>query len=138
MKRHHDIVGLKTLTKSGSLVFCERCKKIIASINSNGYNYIKLVLNCTCGNHGSLEFSYTKTLPDFSKTRVMPYEKDGLAVCKVCGNKIFGVIPDRTSNYSFSCVCSCGEKYNIPSTFKNRLGETMKQFEIKYKTGCCN
>ncbi len=138
MKRHCTLVGLRTLAKGGSLVFCNQCDKIIASINSNAYQYIKLSIDCSCGNHGSLEFSFSKIPPDFDKIRTMPYEKDGLAICKVCGNKMFGVIPHRTRNYSFYCVCSCGEKYNIKPSFEKRLGETIRQLEIKYKTGCCD
>ena len=129
MKYIHFLHNLHTLKKGGSLVFCSICEKIIASINQDSYKYIKLDIDCSCGNHGSLEFSSTRLLPDFDSIKQMPYEKDGLAICKNCKTKMFGVIPHRTSNYSFYIECKCGEKYNIKPTFEKRLGETLKQLE---------
>ena len=127
MKNSHFLHNLHTLKKSGSLVYCNLCGKIIASINKDSYKYIKLDIDCSCGNHGSLEFSHSRLRPNFDSIKRMPYEKNGIAICKSCKTEMFGVISYRTNNYAFCIECKCGEKYNIKPTFEKRLGEILKQ-----------
>lgn len=123
------IFGLHTLAKNGSLVFCNVCERIIASINKTSYKYINLSITCSCGNHCGLEFPANAGNSDREKVCRMPYMKNGLAVCKSCGGKIFGVVQHRVTTYSFSVECTCGEKYGTTPTFDQRLGETIKRFE---------
>lgn len=132
MKKKYVSSGLRTLSKSGSLIFCDNCEKILGSINKQGYRYINLSLTCSCNYDGILEISREDSTSDpFERVNRMPYEKDGLAVCKKCGNVMFGVIPDRLINYSFYVECTCGEKYDIKPTFGKRLGETLEKINKK-------
>ncbi len=126
MKKLYNANGLRTLSPSGSLVFCEVCGKIVASINRQGYRYINLSINCSCGNFGNLEIvKETSTSDPYKVQGRMPDSKSGLAVCSVCDTRMFGVIDERVKNYSFYAECTCGEKYDLKPNFPKRLGETL-------------
>ncbi len=128
MKRSYRAKALRTLTKTGSLVFCENCKRILGSINEKGYRYINLSINCNCDcdEMGSLEIVTEASTSDlYEAVNRMPKSKNGLAVCGKCGMPMFGIIDDRVKGYSFYVECVCGEKYDLKSTFPQRLGETL-------------
>ncbi len=127
MKKSCNIKGLMTLTKDGSLIFCKNCERIIGSINEKGYRYINLAIDCGCHSFGTLEFVKAKsTSNQFEAVGCMPTIKNGVAVCSKCGTPIFSVIDERVKGYSFYAECVCGEKYDLKSTFPNRLGETLE------------
>lgn len=122
------------MSRSGGLVFCDTCEKIIASINKQGYRYINLGIVCSCGNYGHLEFIDEESTADpFERVNLMPNEKNGVAICKHCTTPLFGVIDGRVKNYSFYVECICGEKYDTKSNSGKRLGETVKILNSKSK-----
>ena len=130
MKTKACLRGLKTLAKSGSLVFCGNCEKILGSINSKGFRSIKLSIICTCGNYGSLIISHGKNCEDAPRyIGRMPFVKKEILYCKKCMEPLFGVIDHRTMQYSFSVRCRCGEEYDLKPSFPSRLGETLKMYE---------
>lgn len=130
MKRFSHPNTLKTLKKSGSLIFCSNCEKIIGSINKDGYNYINLNIACSCGFCGSVELSKnTASLLPLKRAYKMPDDKNGVLVCKKCGKQMFGVISDRVTAYSFFLECTCGEKYDTKPTHSKRLGETLNMLK---------
>ncbi len=127
MKKYSAAKGLKTLSKNGSLIFCENCEKILGSINVQGYRYINLSISCNCDAFGSLEIATAKSTSDpYKNVNRMPRSKNGISVCKKCGKAMFGIIDERVKGYSFYVECTCGEKYDLKSTFSNRLGETLE------------
>ncbi len=127
MKKHYFVKGLRTLSKYGSLIFCENCERVIGSINEQGYRYINLNLTCKCGVFCSLEMAKKLNTSDADDVQDrMPSSKDGIMVCKRCGMPMFGIIDDRIKSYSFFIECDCGEKYDLIPTFPVRLGETLK------------
>ncbi len=120
------IDSLRTLTKSGSLIFCSICEKLVGSINAKGYRYIDLKINCSCGNYGSIKFKKEgSTSNPYERIGRMPKDVFGVSVCKGCGTPLFGIISERVRSYSFYVECKCGEKYDIPPTYGKRLGETL-------------
>ncbi len=125
--------GLHTLSRNGSLIFCDNCEKILGSSNKDAYKYMNVSIVCTCGNYGSIEVAKPENTSDPSKrVNKMPKEKYGVQICKRCGRPLLGVISDRVRAYSFYVECVCGEKYDMKSTFSKRLGETMQKLgEIK-------
>ncbi len=132
MKKRYNIKGLKTLKKSGSLIFCDKCDTILGSINEKGYRYINLGISCGC--EVDMLASLEITLPEstsnpYEPVYRMPKMEKGIAVCEKCGTPMFGIIDDRVENYSFYVECVCGEKYDLRSTFPNRLGETLEQIK---------
>ncbi len=130
MKTKAYLRGLKTLAKSGSLVFCGNCEKVLGSINSKSFKDIKLSIICTCGNYGSLIISHGKSYEDeFRYIGQMPLIKKDILYCKKCKEPLFGVIDQRTVQYAFSVQCRCGEKYDLKPSFPSRLGETLKMYE---------
>lgn len=134
MKKSRKIRGLFTLSKSGSLVFCKECKRIVGSINEKGYRYINLVIDCRCQLRGDLEIITEKsTSNQYEAVRHMPMAKNGVAVCKNCGTPMFSVIEERVEGYSFYVECICGEKYDLKPTFPKRLGETLEKIKKSRK-----
>lgn len=132
MDKLYRIGGLRLLTRSGSLIFCDNCEKIVGSINRQGYRYLNLSIVCTCGNCGSIEISRPGNTSDpFERINKMPDSREGIAVCKNCKMPIFGVISDRVRTYSFYVECVCGEKYDTKSNFSKRLGETIRLMQIE-------
>lgn len=132
MKKKYTANGLRTLSKSGSLIFCNNCDKIVGSINRQGYRYINLTMTCSCNSAGMLEISReNSTSNPLERINRMPAEKDGLAVCKKCGNVMFGLIQGRVLSYAFYVECTCGEKYDIKPMFGKRLGETLRKINEK-------
>ena len=132
MKTTHTLSGVKLLSKGGSLIFCENCKKIIGSINKNGYRYINISVVCSCGNYGSVEIARPDSTADpFEKVRNIPNEKNGVQVCQNCETPIFGIIASRVRTYSFYAECICGEKYDLKSNSAKRLGETARLLKLK-------
>lgn len=130
MKTKACLRGLKTLAKSGSLVFCGNCEKILGSINSKSIRNIKLSIICTCGNYGSLIISHGKNREDTGEyIGHMPLINEEILYCKKCMEPLFGVIDQRTMQYSFSVQCKCGEEYDLQPSFPSRLGETLKMYE---------
>ncbi len=138
MKRLYNAKGLKTLSPSGSLVFCSNCEKIVASINKQGYRYINLSIACSCGSFGTLEIAKDANTSDpYDTVNHMPKSKNKVAVCDVCDTPMFGVIDERVKNYSFYIECVCGEKYDLKSSFPKRLGETLDIIKKSRKYGEC-
>ncbi len=134
MKKYHYVKGLRTLSKNGSLIFCENCEKIVGSINQQGYRYINLGISCSCGEFGSLEIAKTDSTADpYDSVDRMPKTEKGIAVCKKCGMPLFGVIDGRVKSYSFYVECVCGEKYDLKSTFPDRLGATLESIKKSRK-----
>ena len=132
MKTTYTLSGLKLLSKGGSLIFCENCKKIVGSINKSGYRYINISMVCSCGNYGSLEIRRPDAEVDLlERINRTADEKNGVQTCKKCGNPIFGIIANRVRTYSFYAECICGEKYDQKSNFSKRLGETARLLKLK-------
>jgi hypothetical protein len=131
VKKICEISGLSLLSKTGSLIFCEKCEKIIGSINKSGYKYINIVLTCSCGNFGAIEISKNGRSYRQEKVDKTPNERSGVAVCKNCDTAIFGIIDWRVQNYSFFAECKCGEKYDTRCAIEKRLGETARLLKIK-------
>ncbi len=134
MKKKYFIKGLKTLNKNGSLIFCENCEKILGSINQRGYRYINLGISCTCDGFGSFEIATAKSTSDpYDMVNNMPKTENGIAVCQKCGTHMFGIIDKRVKSYSFYVECVCGAKYDLRSTFPDRLGETLDNIKKSRK-----
>ena len=132
MKTTYSLNGLKLLSKGGSLIFCENCKKIVGSLNKSGYRYINISLVCSCGNYGNLEIARPDSEANPSRrVNRMPYEKDSVQLCKNCKTPIFGIIANRVRTYSFFAECICGEKYDQKSNSSRRLGETARLLKLK-------
>ena len=132
MAKVSKVTGLRTLSRSGSLIFCENCDKILGSINKYGSKYIYLSIDCNCENIGKAEiYSKDCTLDPSKRIGKMPAEINGVAVCKKCGTQLFNVIDDRVRNYSFYVECSCGERYDLKPSSPKRLGETVKILKKK-------
>lgn len=132
MEKSYRIIGLRLLSKSGGLVFCDNCEKIVGSINKQGYRYLNISISCTCGNHGSLEISKPDNTSDpYERLNQMPMDKNGVEVCKYCKTPMFGVIVDRVRSFSFYSECICGEKYDTKPNFPKRLGETVQLLKIE-------
>lgn len=117
--------NLYTLKKSGSLVFCGVCNKIIGSINISSYSALYLMTSCTCGSSGHLQYSDTKNI-DIKTVNRIPDYVNGVYACHKCKTPLFSVIPDRVHNYSFYVVCSCGEIYDTRVNHDRRLAETVR------------
>ena len=119
--------GLWALSKSGGLVFCKNCDKIVGSINKHGYKSLSISLICTCGCYGSAEIVSGGSLTDFAQNvDRTPDFKDSVLTCKECGTPIFGILENRVENYSFFAECVCGAKYDTKPQNHKRLGETAK------------
>ena len=130
MNKEYLVESSQPLHKNGSLIFCGNCDKLIASINQKGCRYINLNITCSCGTSGDIELAKSDSTSDpYERIGKMPHEADGLAVCKRCGTRMFGVITERVTTYSFYAECVCGEKYDIKSTYGKRLGETFDMFK---------
>ncbi len=130
MKTRVRLHGVKTLTRGGSIIFCEGCGRILGSVNKESYRYIKINLICSCGDYGNLEFETLESTADpYERVGHMPVLKNGVAVCKSCGVQIFNVIPTRVKAYSYYVECKCGEKYDMVPTQDMRLGETIKLYK---------
>ena len=134
MKNVRKIRGVKTLSWTGSLVFCENCKKILGSINAKGYNYINMQFWCTCGNYGCVEVAKKRFVDISNRINKMPsIRKLNMSCCSKCNTPLFSVSEDRTSNYSFYVECVCGERYDTRGNFDTRLGETLRLFNESKK-----
>lgn len=126
MKDKYNIIGLWMPAKTGGLIFCKNCNKIVGSVNIAGYKYLNIGLFCTCGSYGSIEIARKNSTSDLNvKINKMPHFKNNLASCKRCKTPIFGIIENRVSNYSFYAECICGEKYDTRPVEQKRLGETL-------------
>lgn len=130
MKTKVKLHGVRTLTRGGSIVFCEGCGQILGSVNRVSYRYIKIGFKCSCGDYGRLEFETRESTSDpYESVGQMPGLKNGVAVCKKCGVQLFNAIPTRLKGYSFYVECKCGEKYDMVPTQDIRLGETIKLYK---------
>ncbi len=130
MKTRVKLHGVKTLTRGGSIIFCESCDKILGSINKESYRYVKMSFICSCANYGNLEFKTRESTSDsYERVGRMPGLKNGVAVCKRCGVQLFNAIPTRVKAYSCYVECKCGEKYDLVPTQDMRLGETIKLYK---------
>lgn len=132
MKRLYNCEGLHTLAKKGSLVFCNECNRIIASINKQGYREISIRIRCICSNYGKLEISRMDSIYDLCPNEdYTPLSKDGVMLCRKCKNPLFGIIDERVYAYHFDVECICGARYSKKPIFENRLGETLKLIKNK-------
>ena len=130
MKTHVMLHGVRTLTRGGSIIFCEGCEKILGSINKESYRYIRMSFICTCDDRANLEFETKESTANPCETvGRMPDLKNGVAVCKRCGIQLFNVIPTRVKKFSFYAECKCGEKYDMVPNQDRRLGETIKLYK---------
>ncbi len=130
MKTRVKLQGVNTLTRGGSIIFCQGCNKILGSVNKDSYRYIKMSLVCSCGDYGNLEFERAESTSDpYERIGRMPGLKNGVAVCKSCGVQLFNVIPTRVKAYSYYVECKCGEKYDLVPMQDRRLGETIKLYK---------
>ncbi len=128
------IRGAHLLQSEGSLIFCDTCEKIIGSINTGGYNYIKLLFLCTCDNYGSIEIikGGHEEICD-ADVHKMPGEKRiGMLYCEDCNTPLLSVIEERIKNYSFSMECVCGQKYDRKPKFEKRFGELIELYKKEH------
>ncbi len=130
MKTQVKLLGIRTLVRDGSIIFCRGCERILGSVNRESYKYIGLNISCSCGNYGKLEFKRADSTVDTDEqTGQMPGLKNGVAVCKKCGVQLFNIIPTRVKGYSCYVECKCGEKYDMVPMQDKRLGETIKLYK---------
>lgn len=133
-KERYSILGLLAPSKTGGLLYCKLCEKIVGSINKSSYRFLKINLICTCGNYGMIEIAHKTADSDiYSFANKMPDFKNNLASCKKCGIPIFGVVEERVGNYSFYAECKCGARYDTRPTEHKRLGETAMRLKYEKK-----
>ena len=132
MKTTYRLSGVKLLAKGGSLIFCENCQKIVGSINKSGYRYIALEADCCCGNRWSIEIARPdSSVNPLKRLNRMTDRKDGVHICKKCGEPIFGIVASQVGIYSFYTQCVCGEKYDSKSNSFKRLEETARILKLR-------
>ena len=132
MRRKYNIFGLVIPAKNGGLMFCDKCEKIVGSINAKGYRFLSFSLTCTCSNECQLELIRKSSTFDIAmKYKRKPHIKNNLMSCVDCGTPIFGIIEERVEKFSFNAECICGAKYDTKARTNRRLEETV--LFLKYK-----
>ncbi len=132
MRRKYSIFGVKIPAKNGGLVYCERCKQIVGSINRKGYRFLSFGLTCTCNKECQVVLIRKDSTFDMGmKYNRKPHLKNNLMSCVECGTPLFGIIEERVKKFSFKVECICGAKYDTKARTNRRLEETA--MILKYK-----
>lgn len=93
---------------AGGLIYCSNCRYILGYLNAEGYQDIRIILRCRCGQIG-----YIKTVPQkavHGTVHLLRAAKQEFQ-CEECGLPLFSLRKNFVSGFTFQITCRCGKNY---------------------------
>lgn len=103
-----DSKGLSAIYDANGLIYCGRCKHIVAKMDRGAEAY-QAVFICKCGECGRIE-SDTKKLKLAEKSVVAIVDEEYL--CPKYDKRLIVIKKDAVKSFSFYIKCSCGAVYS--------------------------